>query len=111
MGVNPAQANLNAALKPIFSHIPNVRQIHDDLIIATKSTEEHLEAICEVMEVIKSNNPTLNPKKSTFGLKEITFLGMLSSSEGVKPDPGKIKSLEDVQPTKSKIRTYIRLYE
>ena len=53
MGVNPTQANLNAALKPIFSHIPNVRQIHDDLVIATKSTEEHLKAICEVMEVIK----------------------------------------------------------
>ena len=42
MGVKPAQAELNTALKPIFSHITNVYQIHDDLIIATKSTEEHL---------------------------------------------------------------------
>ena len=42
MGVKPAQAELNAALKPIFSHITNVYRIHDDLTIATKSTEEHL---------------------------------------------------------------------
>ena len=37
MGVKPAQAELNAALKLIFSHISNVYLIHDDLIIATKS--------------------------------------------------------------------------
>ena len=94
MGVKPAQAELNAALKPIFSHIPNVYLIHDDLIIATKSTEEHLEAIGEVMEVVKSKSLTLNPNKCTFGLKAMTFCGMLFSSEGVKPDPEKIKTLK-----------------
>ena len=94
MGVKPAQAELNAALKPIFNHIPNVYVIHDDLIIATKSTEEHLEAIGEVMEVIKSKSLTLNPNKCTFGLKAMKFCGMLFSSEGVKPDPEKIKTLK-----------------
>ena len=44
MGVNPAQAELNAALKPIFSHITNVYQIHDDLIIALKV----LKNICQL---------------------------------------------------------------
>ena len=102
MGVKPAQAELNAALKPIFSHIPNVYLIHDDLIIATKSTEEHLEAIGEVMEVIKSKSLTLNPNKCTFGLQAMKFCGMLFSSEGVKPDPEKIKTLEDLQPPKNK---------
>ena len=61
MGVKPAQDELNAALKLIFSHIPNVYLIHDNLIIANKSTEEHLEAIHKAMEVIKSKNLTFNP--------------------------------------------------
>ena len=102
MGVKPAQAELNAALKPIFNHIPNVYVIHDDLIIATKSTEEHLEAIGEVMEVIKSKSLTLNPNKCTFGLKAMKFCGMLFSFEGVKPGPEKIKTPEDLQPPKNK---------
>ena len=118
MGVKPAQAELNAGFKPIFSRIPNVYLIHDDLIIATKSTEEHLKAIREVMEVIKSENLTLNPNKFTFGSneinltlkpnkftfgsKEINFWAMLFSSEGVKPDPKKTKVLEDLQPPKNK---------
>ena len=84
MRVKPVQAELNAALKPIFSYIPNVYLIHDDLIIATTSIEEHLEAILEVMEVIKSQKPPLNPKKCTFGSKQIKLWGMLFSYGGVK---------------------------
>ena len=61
MGVKPAQAELNAALKPIFSHIPNVHLIHDDLIIATKTSSEHIAAVIELMKVIDKNNLTLNP--------------------------------------------------
>ena len=41
MGVKPAQGELNGALKPIFTHIPNVYLIHDGLIIAAKSFNEH----------------------------------------------------------------------
>ena len=41
MGVKPAQGEFNAALKPIFAHIPNVYLIHDDLIIAVKTFNEH----------------------------------------------------------------------
>ena len=102
MGVKPAQAELNAALKTIFTHIPNFYLMHDDLIIATKSIEEHLEAIRGVVEVVKSKNLTLNPNKCTPGSKEIKFLGMLSSSEKVKPEPEKNRDLEDIEPPKNK---------
>ena len=102
LGIKPAQAELNAALKPIFNHIPNVDLIHDDLIVPTKSTEEYFEPIGEVMEVIKSKNLAFNPNKCTFGLKEIKFWRTLFASEGVKPNPEKIKALEDLQPPKNR---------
>ena len=85
MWVKPAQAELNAALKPIFSHVPNVYLIHDGLIITTKSSEQHLEAIREAMQVIKSKNPFFDPNKCTFGSKEINIWRMLLSSGEVKP--------------------------
>ena len=78
MWVKPAQAELNAGLKPIFSHVPNVYLIHDGLIITTKSSEQHLEAIREVMQVIKSKNPFFDPNKCTKYkykyLANVTFL-------------------------------------
>ena len=102
MGIKPAQAELSAAFRPLFSHIPNVYLIHDDLIIATISFDEHLEALREVMEIIKIKNLTLNPKKCIFAAKEIKFWGMIFSSEGVKPDPEKIKAITDLEPPKNK---------
>ena len=113
MGVKTALAELNAALKLITSHIPNVYLIHKDLIIATKYIEEQSEATREVMEVIKSKNLTLNSNKCTFGSKEINFGGMLFSSRGVKPKPQKLKVLEDLQPPKNseELKSFIWLMQ
>ena len=102
MGIKPAQAELSVAFHPLFSHIPNVYLIHNDLIIATISFDEHLEALREVMEIIKIKNLTLNPKKCIFAAKEIKFWGMIFSSEGVKPDPEKIKAITALEPPKNK---------
>ena len=45
MGLSPAQAELNAALRPVFSHIDSAHVIHDDLIVAANNDEEHDHAI------------------------------------------------------------------
>ena len=67
MGVKPAQSELNAALKPIFGNMPNVFFIHDDLIIATKTTNQHKDTLLKVMEEIQNANLTLNQEKCIFG--------------------------------------------
>ena len=50
MGIKPAQGELNTALQPIFAHIDNVHLIHDDLVIATATEEDHINAVQQVME-------------------------------------------------------------
>ena len=52
MGVKSAHSELNAVLRPIFGHMPHVFLIHDDLIIATKTTSEHKDTLLKVMEAI-----------------------------------------------------------
>ena len=102
MGVKPAQGELNAALNPIFTHIPNVYLIHDDLIIATKTSTKHNLALQEVMKVIDKANLTLNPKKCSFGKVEIRFLVMIFSSSDIRPDPEKVKVLENLPSPKNR---------
>ena len=63
MGVKPAQGELNTALQPLFSDIPQAHLIHDDLIVAASSAKEHNDAIKKVMEVISAAGLTLNPDK------------------------------------------------
>ena len=93
MGIKPAQGELNMALRPLFSHLRDVFLIHDDLIIATETMEEHLEVIRAVMEAVLKAGLTLNPTKCVFGLSEVKFWGMLISKDGVRPDPEKVKAL------------------
>ena len=64
---------INVTIKPIFMHIGNIHLIHDDLIIPSKTSSEHITTICEVMEAISNAQLTLNSEKCKFGSKEIKF--------------------------------------
>ena len=94
MGLKPAQGELNAAMQPLFAHLPNAHIIHDDLILATVTQEEHDELVKEVMRIISENNLTLNYKKCVFTAKEIKFWGLIISAEGVRPDPSKVEAVK-----------------
>ena len=101
MGIKPAQSELSAALRPIFGHIPNVFLIHDHLVIATKTTHEHKETLSKVMDAVWKANLTLNKRNVYLGNPKSNF-GVLFTSEGVKPDPEKVKVLENISPPKDK---------
>ena len=109
MGLKSAQGELNMALRPIFAHIKTVHLIHDDLIIATETEAQHLEAITAVMEAISAAGLTLNPKKCVFGRTEVKFWGMVISQEGVRPDPSKVEALEGLTPptNKAELKSFI----
>ena len=94
MGIKPAQGELNAALAPLFAHITNAHLIHDDVVIATNTIEEHLEALNQMMEAISNHGLTLNPSKCRFLQKEIKFWGMIIGEHGVRPDPEKVSDLQ-----------------
>ena len=104
MGAKPAQGELNAALTPLFAHIPNVYLIHDDRIIAGKIFNEYNLAIQEIMKAIDKANLKLNPKKCSFGKTEIAFCEMTFSSSGVMRGSEKVKALENLPPPKNKIQ-------
>ena len=102
MGIKSAQAELNAALQPLFAHIPQAHIIHDDLIIATLTKEEHEIVIKLVMEAIQAAGLTLNLPKCLFGSNEIRFWGMIVGEDGVSPDPAKVEALNHVSPPRNK---------
>ena len=73
MGVKTALRELNAALKPIFTHIRNVYLIHDDLIIAAKTFNEHNLEIQDVMKAIDEANLILNLKNVLLEKRKLHF--------------------------------------
>ena len=102
MGLKPAQGELNAALAPLFAHIEDVHLIHDDLVIATDTIQQHLIALQAVMEAIAKAGLTLSPSKCTFCQSEIHFWGMIFGEFGVRPDPNKVDDLQFITPPTNK---------
>ena len=67
----------------------------DDVIIFSKSFDEHVHRLKEVLDRIKSSNLKLKPSKCHLFKKEVEFLGHVISSDGVLPNPANIQKILD----------------
>ena len=72
----------------------------DDIIVFSRTPEEHVHRLRAVFEKLKVASMKLKPLKFDFFKKEIKYLGHVVSEEGVSTDPDKIKSVTEwPQPT------------
>ena len=67
----------------------------DDIIIHSRTPEEHLGHLEQVLAVHLSAGLRLQPHKSLLLRAEALYLGHIISSEGVRPDPEKIQVIQD----------------
>ncbi|CAC5385628.1 Retrovirus-related Pol polyprotein from transposon 297,Retrovirus-related Pol polyprotein from transposon opus,Retrovirus-related Pol polyprotein from transposon 17.6 [Mytilus coruscus] len=83
----------------------------DDVIIFSKSFEEHMKNLKEVFQRLKAANLKLNPKKCNFLKTEFKFLGHIDSESGVATDTNKIQSVKDWPVPKSikDVRSFLGL--
>ena len=63
----------------------------DDILIHGKNKKEHDQRLHAVLNKLKEAHIILNPEKCEFSKTSIKILGHIVSSEGIKPDPEKIK--------------------
>ena len=70
----------------------------DDIIIFSKTFEEHLEHVETVFSRLREAGLKLKMKKCDFLKQEVKYLGHLVSSAGVKPDPEKVSAIKNMQP-------------
>jgi hypothetical protein len=81
----------------------------DDILIFSKTMEEHEEHLRLVLEKLRSNQLHAKFSKCEFWLTEVAFLGHVISVGGVSVDPGKIKDMLNWMPptTVSEIRSFL----
>ena len=68
----------------------------DDVIVHSKTWEEHLNKLRIVCQRFKDHNLTLNPEKCQFGHREVQFLGLCISGDGSRPNPEKIAAIREL---------------
>src|SRR5438876_1542458 len=67
----------------------------DDIIIHSKTFEDHIRDIEEVFQKLRKAKLKLGPEKCHFGFKEIKFLGHIIGKDGIKTDPAKIEKVKN----------------
>ena len=65
----------------------------DDILIYSKDEQAHQSHLNQIMHVLEREQLYGNLKKCTFFTHEVTFLGYIVSSEGIKVDEGKIEAI------------------
>lgn len=83
----------------------------DDLVIFSRSVEEHLIHLEQVFERLKKANLQLKQTKCRFAQKEIQFLGYSISAAGIKPDEEKLKMIQQLPGPKdiTALRSFLGL--
>nr|KYP34098.1 Retrovirus-related Pol polyprotein from transposon 17.6 [Cajanus cajan] len=80
----------------------------DDILIYSRSQDDHLGHLREVMMILRENQLFANLEKCTFCVDHVVFLGFIVSKNGVQVDPEKIKAIQEWPKPKnvSEVRSF-----
>jgi hypothetical protein len=83
----------------------------DDILIYSKSLDEHVEHIRYVLVVLREQKLYANLDKCTFCTDKVVFLGFIVSGQGVEVYEEKIKVVRDWMPSQNvrQVRNFLGL--
>ena len=83
----------------------------DDIIIFSKTPQEHLSHICMVFKKLRSANLSMKKSKCSFFSKEIQYLGHILSATGIQPLSSKTHTIQKMNPptTPKQVRAFLGL--
>ncbi|CAH2098790.1 unnamed protein product [Euphydryas editha] len=85
----------------IFKDIDGVELYIDDILIHTKTEEEHDRILEQVLKKAQEYNIKFNRKKCNFKKKEVKYLGHVLTTEGIKVDQNRIKAIVEMKEPKT----------
>jgi RNase H-like domain found in reverse transcriptase/Reverse transcriptase (RNA-dependent DNA polymerase)/gag-polyprotein putative aspartyl protease len=83
----------------------------DDIIIFSKTSNEHENHLNQVFQLLSQAGLKLNPDKCDFYQNRILFLGHMISEEGIQPNPALVEKIKTCPrpTTKTRIRSFLGL--
>jgi hypothetical protein len=76
----------------------NIFTYVDDIVVASRSKEDHLANLAETFANMRDARLRLNPEKCVFGVRQGKILGYLVSHRGIKANPTKIQAIINMTP-------------
>ncbi len=67
----------------------------DDILVFSRSKEEHLVHLRQVFSILRDNHLVVSPGKCSFLVNRVSFLGYVVSTEGIGMDPSKLLVIQN----------------
>jgi hypothetical protein len=112
-GLTNAPSTFQGLMNSIFKTFLRkfVLVFFDDILIYSKSWEDHVQHVDKVLQLLKEQQLHAKPSKCFFGVKEVDYLGHIVSHEGVNVDLNNIKAMMDwpIPKTLNNLRGFLGL--
>ena len=97
-GLAQAPAYFQELMTGILKDFPFAIAYLDDIIIFSKTPQEHLSHIHKVFEKLKAANLSMKKIKCSFFSREIQYLGHILSTTGIRPLPSETHAIQHLNP-------------
>ena len=99
-GLNNAPSTFQRFVNRVFNGFINefVNIYIDDIIVYSKTFEDHIKHLRKVFERLDEYQLRLHPEKCSFLCKEVKFLGFIIGPKGILPDPKRAEAIEKFPP-------------
>ncbi|GFN81552.1 polyprotein [Plakobranchus ocellatus] len=110
-GLSTAACTFQRAMLDTLGKLPFVVTYFDDVLIFSKSWEEHLEHIEKTLSALREAGFTVKPSKTIVGCEHINFLGHIVGKGQLKPDENKTEKIRNlkVPTTRKEVRSVLGL--
>jgi len=93
-GLRNAGSTFQRMMDRVMAGLPFVFVYLNDIIVASKSMEQHQRDVEEVSRCLRSAGLVINEEKCEFAVQEIQFLGHHVTSEGIRPLPDIVAAIQ-----------------
>ena len=89
------QNYINEAVRDYLDHFCTAYM--DDILVYSNNEEEHTDHVLKVLRRLRERKLQLDIDKCDFDAREVKYLGLIITSEGIRMDPEKLKAIRDWQ--------------
>ena len=98
MGLTGCPASFARMMDAMFAYHENIIAYIDDLLIHSRTWEEHVQHLAAAFQILEEHNLKVNLEKCEFGRDSVNYLGHVISEQGATPGHDKTEAIRRAQP-------------
>ena len=111
MGLTGCPASFARMMDAMFAHHDHIIAYIDDLLIHSRTWEEHIDHLATAFRILQEHNLKVNLEKCEFGKKSVSYLGHVITENGATPGIDKTEAIRRAEPptTTRAVKSFIGL--